>query len=164
MAGVSLDGSSPVFADDDLQDILDGFQFIARYELLEGRETYQPGGIVEWHDFYSVYGDWEDGVVLVDLTFNPLSPDQSDLRVGHWYFAASQLPSVYLTGNTYDLSGAAADACRQWAAKLKLKYDFSSADQKLSRSQQTKALLEMADQYEAKQRPMRISQVRQDVT
>lgn len=152
-----------VFSDDDLGDILDGQQFVERYLPIEGTVTYKPGGGIEWHDFYAQDGDWEDGVVFVTIGFEPVAPTTSDLRVGHWTFDAPQLPTIYLTGKNYDLYGAAADALEQWAAIVKRKYDVQSADQKLMRSQQSKAMLDLAETYREKQRPQRLTMVRSDV-
>ena len=58
-----------------------------------------------------------------------------------------------MTGKTYDLRRAAADACEAWAGKLKLEFAFETDGQRFERDQQVKALLELASKHRRKSRP-----------
>ncbi len=54
-------------------------------------------------------GDWESDAALYANDYSVLTPTASDLIQGRWTFAASQIPPVFATGQTYDLYAAAAD-------------------------------------------------------
>lgn len=156
-------GTDQTWDDDALQDALDFYQSQARYLPLTGRETYAPGGLVSWFDFYADSGDWEDDVQLCTVNWGALAPATSDLLVGHWTFTVSQLPTIYLTGKAYDLAGAAADVLEMWATQLKLQYDFQAHLTRYQRSQKMRACLELADQYRRRQKMVAVPQIRGDV-
>ena len=160
-------GAGAVFTDDDLQDFLDLNRQEVRYLPLMPLETIGPGGVVQWRVFVAALGDWEDGAELVDTAFNPLPPPgitlTANLLTGRWEFSAGVTPSARLSGFTYDLAAAAVEALESWASKVKLKYDFASADQKLSRSQMIAHLLTLAETFRGKCRPVSVTLTRDDV-
>ena len=168
MISDKADGSQ-TFTDDDLQDFLDTSRSEVRYLPLTPVETIAPGGLVQWRIFAAPWGDWEDNAELVDTGFNvlPLAGSgnvlTSDLLTGRWTFSQGVTPSVRLSGFTYDLAAAAVDALEAWAGTEKLKYDFASADQKLSRSQMMQSLLSLAANYRNKCRPVTVTMIRGDV-
>ncbi len=144
-------GASQHFADDALQDWLDAHKRIVRYAALRPEPTPRPNsGLLDYLDYYSTLGDWEDGAQLVDQAWVPLTPASSDPLVGHWTFSVSTLPPVLITGAVYDLYGAAADACEAWATELARAYDVQSDQQLLRRSQMRQGLLAQAAEYRAK--------------
>ncbi len=53
-------------------------------------------------------------------------------------------------GTAYNYYGAAADALRAWAAKLKLQYDVTTAGDDFRRSQKVQNLLTLAADYDGR--------------
>jgi hypothetical protein len=86
----------------------------------------------------------------------------SEPIVGHWQFAQTTLPSVFITGKTYDVYRAAADLLERWAARWALSYDVNVDGQSLKRSQAGMALQNLARQYRMQQRAFTISTTRTD--
>lgn len=142
-----------VFSDEDLQDFLDRRRIdVRRLEL------YAPpalaAGATQYLDFFDPYfgGNWEDDETLHGATLAPVTPTTADRLTGHWTFAASQLPPVYIVGKTYDVNGAAADACEVWAAREKLAFDVSADDARLLRSEKHAMLLTQAQTFRKRAR------------
>lgn len=148
-------GASQVWSDDELQAFLD-----------EQRQDYQDwalvrvprlvSGVYVYKDFWAQnrLGDWESDVVIADLDGNAVTPDAdtSEPLLGHWRFATSQTTTLYLTGKTYDVHGAAAEVLKAWAAKEKLSFDFSTDNQSFKESQKAQMLLDLAKQFDGKRR------------
>jgi hypothetical protein len=155
-------GSSQTFDDQTIQDYLDRHRTEVRYVELRAAETILAGGTVEYRDYYADYGGWEADEKLYDGTYNELTPTTADRLTGHWMFATSQLPLVYIVGKHYDVYAAAADLLEAWAAKEKLNFDFDSDGQSFKRSQRVAALLQMAREYRHQQRPVSVGMVRTD--
>ncbi len=109
-------------------------------------------------------GDWESDAALYANDYSALVPTVSDLIQGRWTFATSQIPPVFVSGQTYDLYAAAADVLEGWAAQVKLAYGFTSAGQTFNRQQQHQMLLALAEKYRQRARPISASLVRNDVT
>lgn len=155
-------GASPVFTDDEVQAALDNWRTDVRYLVLRPAET-RTSGADEYLDYYASVGDWESDVKLYDRDYAVLTPDTSDLQIGHWTFAASTDPPVYLIGKTFDVYAAAADLLEAWAAKEKLGFDFTADGLSYSMSQKATTLLELAQKYRRQHRPMTAVQVRGDI-
>jgi hypothetical protein len=58
---------------------------------------------------------------------------------------------------------AAADLLEQWAAKVKLEFDFNVENTSFRRSQKASQLLTLAREYRRRQQPVSVRQVRTDV-
>jgi len=149
---VPAGGEKPEFTNDQIQTALDKQRQVVRYARLRPEEFRQPGGVVVYLDYYADLGDWEADAALYDSAYNLLTPATKDLETGHWTFASSQLPPVYLIGKTYDLYAAAADVLEKWAAKVKQEYTFGPGSGQFVRSQQHSMILTSADRYRAQQR------------
>lgn len=79
-------------------------------------------------------------------------------------FTADQGGTAYgFYGYTYDVYAAAADVLEQWAAVVKLQYDFTTDDQSFKRSQKQQQMLELADEYRRKQLPASVLMASTDV-
>lgn len=144
-------GSSQLFLDQDIQDVMDS----TRLNVTNGETTPQPtysGSSISYLDYYTNQGDWEDDLVLKQYLTVVVSPATSENIVGHWTFAANTFPPVYITGKTYDVYRSAADLLERMAAKWVLKYDFSSDSQSFRASQVVAELQKLADTYRMKQR------------
>ena len=139
---------SPTWTDDQLQDFLDRRRMEIRHVQLRVEPTYN-GNVVEYNDFYSQYSYWEEDEILQDASGDTLTSLTSDRTVGYWTFD-NQLPPVYITGKVFDIYGAAADVLYAWASKMSLHFDFTADGSSFKRSQKRTALLEMAQQYDAK--------------
>lgn len=170
---ISDTGTSPQFADQQVQDVADEMRVDAWYELLTARGTRPPGGgLILYLDYYHEYGNWEDDIQLVDGTYNVLQPYNmstnpggyvSENIVGHWKFGSTVNWPVYATGKYFDIHGIAAKLCRQWAASVKLEFAFATEGVRYARDQQYKALMDLAEAYERKAWPQSITTIRDDV-
>ncbi len=157
-------GASQTFDDDAIQEALDRYSTMVNLLALTAQETILSGGSVVYVDYWAPFGDWEEDAKLQGANYATLTPSASDYQQGHWTFAAQQPGSVLITGKVYDLNGAAADLLEEWAAKVKLQFDFGTDGQDFKRSQQVKHLQELAQSYRSRQKPKIVSQVRDDVS
>jgi len=139
-------GSPPVFDDDVIENTLDARRLDARQILLTPQPLFTATG-QQFLDYYAEYGDWEDGATLYGPAFAVLTPSAHDELTGHWTFASSTLPPVYLVGATYDVWGAAADLLEMWATQLALEFDFSADGASFKLSQKQAALRALATSY-----------------
>jgi len=152
-------GASQQFDDQTIQDVLDSSRTVVRYAELRLEPTLAVGGILNYSDYYSNITDWEDspGTQVYGPNYALLSPAESDTTTGHWRFALpnpGQVPPVFVVGAYYDVYCAAADLCERWAAFLARDYDFSTGNQKFSRSQAMRGMLALADQYRMQAAPV----------
>jgi hypothetical protein len=146
-------GDGQVFSDDELQEFLDARRAEHRYRRLEPLPTIGPGGAVTYEAYHSgTVSDWEEGGTLYGPDFGAIEPETSDWRRGRWELAEHQPEPVYITGRTYDLAAAGADALETWAAKLKAEYDIRAGDQTFERSAQIRHMLTMAAALRRRQR------------
>jgi hypothetical protein len=155
-------GASQTFADQDIQNCLDDYRQDVGNVALTSYLTY-VSGTVQYLDYYHDLGSWEDGFVLKQFLTVVVTPSASEPIVGHWTFATSTRPPVYLTGSTHDIYRAAADLLERWAAKWALNYDFSSDGQSFRRSQAASMLQALAVTYRKKQRASNMSFTRSDL-
>lgn len=155
-------GTSPIFADQDIQDVMDESRLDVKNELLVQKPTFS-GSSIQFLDYYSHYGGWEDSVVLKQYLVNTVTPSLSEPIAGHWQFSTTTLPPVYASGSVHDVYRAAADLLERWAAKWALSYNISVDGQSLQRGQATQALQALAKTYRMKQRAHVIQATRSDV-
>jgi len=144
-------GSGQIFLDQDIQDVLDESRVDMRSVQLRGVPTY-VGSSIQYLDYYSDLGGWEDDFVLKQYLINVVTPSASEPIAGHWTFATTTLPGVYITGKQYDVYRAAADLLERWSAKWVLAYAFTSDGQSFQRQQAADALQKLARTYRGKQR------------
>jgi hypothetical protein len=147
-----VDVANQIFSDQVIQDTLDTDRQRVSDLLLS---EVAPGVHI------APLSDWETDVQLLSGSGATLTPTDSNLFAGEWTIATPNV-AVYLSGKSYDLYAAAAALLEAWAAQVKLHYDVATDDQKLARSQQRSALLELAAQYRARTRPRVIPMVRSD--
>jgi hypothetical protein len=157
-------GSSQTFTDDEVQAALDRTQLLVRTAPLRPVPTLLPGGIVEYREHLAGLTDWEAGETLTDAAYQPVTPTSADRLTGRWVFASpGQPPPVLITGATYDVAMAAALLLEQWAARLARQFDLTLPGGSFSRSQQARALQELAVTYRRQARPMAVSLARTDL-
>jgi len=155
-------GGSQIFADQDVQDVLDASRQDIGNVALTAFPTYS-GSTIQYLDYYSDWTDWEDDVVLKQYLTQVVTPSASENIVGHWMFAANKFPPVYISGKTYDVYRSAADLLERWAAKWVLSYSFTSDGQSFQRQQAAHMLQALAKTYRQKQRPRSIIATRSDL-
>src|SRR5215469_12166757 len=100
-------GGSQTFSDDDIQNVFDASRVDVFNMALEPLPTF-TGGTIQWLNYKTNLGDWEDDIVLKQFLINVVTPSTSNNITGLWTFAATTLPPVYLTGKTYDIYRTAA--------------------------------------------------------
>jgi hypothetical protein len=157
MVGDPLIAGTPVtstFTDDQIQDALDHHRTDVIQLRLIPRATLTTTG-AQWKDYQAPCGFWEDDVVIVDPTFNAVTPATSDELTGHWTFTVSTLPNLYITGKAYDMYGAAAEILEAWSGIVRAEgdFDFSEDGQSFSRSQKGRGLDAQAAEYRRKALP-----------
>jgi hypothetical protein len=155
-------GTDETWTDDELQDWLDAHREDVVQRQLGYAETIAGGAVVVL-EYAAKDGHWERDAVLADSSGAALTPDTADYLVGRWAFAAHQAPPVFVTGKSFDVYAAAADALEASAAMMAVEYDFSAEGRSFQRSQQGAALLALARQYRGRSRARVVRMVRDDV-
>lgn len=145
------DTGSATWTDNQLQTLLDRRRIRANYLQLNEEPT-RSGSTISYLTFVAVDGDWEEDAALVSGTYASINADTADYENGRWAFVSEPARPVYLTGWTYDLYAAAADALEQQAATMTGLYDFAADGGSYKRSQQREGIAATAKQYRALQR------------
>lgn len=159
---INDNGTSPVFANDDIQNVCDESRVDMVNVPLKPTITY--GSTLQYLHYYSDYGGWEDDYVIKQALFTTVTPSSSEPIAGKFTFASSQYPPLSITGKLHDVYHAAADLLERQAAKWTLSYDMTVNGQSLHRSQASNALLSLAKRYRAQQRPGAIKVGRGDLS
>lgn len=154
-------GADQAWTDEELQDWLDAHGEAAVVEPLTYAWQWVAGAQVVLA-YTAGRGYWEADAALTAADGTTLTADSANLMVGRWAFNAHQPPPVHLTGRSYDVYAAAADALEARAAQFALAYDFSADGATYHRSQQAQALLALAKQYRRRSRPRVARMVRTD--
>lgn len=149
------------FTDQEIQDVLDESRMDVVNQALEPRPTYIVGSI-QYLNYYS-QGGWEDDYMFKQYLTVVVTPTTLEPIAGHFAFAQSTLPPVYVTGKLYDVYRAAADLLERWAAVWAFSYNMNVNGQNLQRGQVTTALQNLAKTYRQKQRAGVIKMVRSDI-
>ncbi len=149
---------SPIFSDQTLQDVLDESRVNLRYLMLNESPTYSGSSLL-YLDYYLPRGNAniEDDYTLWQYLTVSVTAASAEPILGHFTFAASTLPPVYIIGKSYDIYRAAADLLERQAAMWSTAYAFSSDGQSFQRQQAMVALLDLAHTYRGKQR-VRVAQ------
>src|SRR5260221_9579587 len=108
-------------------------------------------------------GDWEDDIVLKQYLTVVVTPSLIDDIVGHYTFAQSTLPPVFITGKTYDIYRAAADLLEMRASTYALRFNATADGQTLHLEGISTNLLNLAAKYRTKQRVTSLSFTRSDL-
>lgn len=143
--------ATPQFSDDDIQDVLDeGREDIVNMPLIP--KPVYSGASIQFLDYYTELGGWEDDMVIKQFLINPVTPSMIEPIAGHFQFAQSTLPPLVVTGKLHDVYRAAADLLERWSARYVMAYNVNVDGQSLQRSQIAAAMLTLAKQYRQKQR------------
>jgi hypothetical protein len=112
--------------------------------------------------FITTYGNWGDDATFADGAGAALTPTSGSNLAGRWVFAAAP-SAVSITGRSFDLHSAAADALEEWATKLALSFDFTADGATYHLSQRREALLKAASEQRSIARPVVALWVRTDL-
>lgn len=155
-------GASQVFSDQDVQDVLDEARVDVRNQALDATPTFS-GSTIQYLDYFSSLGGWEDGFTLKQYLITPVTATVNEPIAGHWQFATSTLPPVYISGSLHDVYRGAADLLERRAAQWMLSYNFTSDGQSFQRSQVLDNIQKVIRSYRMKQRAGAIRMSRTDV-
>ena len=155
-------GASQVWTDDNIQDVLDASRADVKNEAMIPRPTFS-GSTIQFLDYYTKLGDWEDDLVIKQYLITQVTPATSEPIAGHWAFSTTTLPPLFISGKTYDIYRSAADLLERQAAMWVLRYNVNVDGQSLQRGQVTTALQNLAKTYRMKQRAGAIHVVRTDI-
>ena len=150
------------WSDQIIQDVMDEGRIDVVNGSMIAKPIYSGSGIL-FLDYYTEMGSWEDDYVLKQYLTTPVTPSTVEPIAGHFQFATTTLPPIYITGKLHDVYRAAADLLERWSASWALSYDFSSDGQSFKRSQVLPALQKLAHTYRMQQRPGTISMMRSDL-
>jgi hypothetical protein len=154
--------TSQIFADQTIQDVLDASRLDVKNQVLRPLATF-AASTIQFLDYYADVGDWEDDVVFKQFLVTVVTPSINEPIAGHWQFATTTLPPVYLSGKTYDIYRCSADLLERQAVQWALSYNVSVDGQNLQRGQVANALQKLALTYRAQQRPSTINLIRTDI-
>ena len=164
--------SQTYWSDQHLQDVLDQHREDHYFEVAQVAPREGNTAVAEYYDYYFDGGYWEEasGGTAVWIVQDSTGADAGtanytiNYQTGHIRFTANTLGTAYyLTGRKYDLHRAAAQVWRQKAANVANRYDVSTDNHSLKRSQLSKQYLDMAAYYD-KQSPVRfVRMMRVDV-
>jgi hypothetical protein len=144
----TVGGTISYWSDDQIQTILDQHRMVIRGRGLRALTT-NTGGTISYTEYLSELSSWEDSPVLRD-GFNAIVTGGTavysfDTNIGQVTFVNNTNGLAYsITGAVYDLNATAAEIWQRKAAYVASKYDVSTDNHSLSRSQLSKQYLGMA--------------------
>lgn len=148
-------GNGQIFSDQIIQDVLDEGREDVKNMPLIPKPTFS-GSTIQYLDYWSEYGGWEDGMVLKQYLTVVVTPSLIEPIPGHFQFTANTWPPVYISGSWHDRYRAAADLLERMAAQWALSYNMTVDGQNLQRGQVVNNLQKLAHTYRMKQRPRTI--------
>jgi hypothetical protein len=148
--------SERVWTDDELE------QFLDFYRTVVVRDPLLPSYPVPTRIWRSRYQHWEQDARLT-IGSTDANVVVEDSLYGEWQLDTETSGPVYVTGRTYDVYAAAADALEAWAAREKLAYDVTVDGQSLRRSQVGDRLIALAQSYRRRARPRQTQVTRSDI-
>ena len=164
-------GTVNYWTDDQIQKVLDRNKLNVYHEQLVGMATYSTAGSLQWKEFYSGYGNYEETsggtavFVIEDGTGNAIGTSEwsVDYANGKVTFGGDQGGSIrYLTGTSYDINRAASDIWKQKAGHHAGAVNFKTDNMSINRSDLLKQDMEMATYYANQGRVRKISTERDD--
>lgn len=152
-----------IWTDEEIEDTLDDHKYRVHREELEREKTYLTNTTYEYKIFHSRFRDFEQGTACFQVADSAgsarvLTTDYTaDYQRGVVTTVADQAgTTLYLTGWSYDLNGAAADLWRMRAGKVSSYYSVDMDGHRLSRSDWFKHCSEMAEMYDRRSRPVTV--------
>lgn len=155
-------GGSPTFADQDIQDVLDESRLDVKNQPLIEKPTFS-GTSIQYLDYWSSYGGWEDGMVLKQYETVTVTPSLIEPIAGHFAFSANVFPPVFISGSLHDVYRGAADLLERMSTKYMLDFDFTSDGQSFRKSQRIDMIQKAILSFRRQQRPFTSQMVRTDM-
>ncbi len=150
------------FSDQIIQDIMDE----SRMDVVNGSMIPKPvysGASLLFLDYFTELGGWEDGAVIKQNLSIPVTPSLIEPIAGHFQFATTTLPPLYITGSIHDVYHCAADLLERWSASWVMSYTVNVDGQSLQRGMVAPAMMALAKTYRRQQRAGTISMTRSDL-
>src|SRR5260221_3555512 len=149
-------------SDQDIQDVMDE----GRVDGVNGSMIAKPvfsGNTVLYLDYFTELGGWEDDYVLKQYLTLPVTPSTVEPIAGHFQFATTTLPPIFITGKLFDIYRSAADLLERWSASWVMSYTVNVDGQSLQRGMVAPAMQALAKTYRRQQRAGTISMTRSDL-
>lgn len=149
-------GVDVYFSDSHIADYLDRHRIDLRFQLLSPEPVMAAGGSLSYYDYRAPYGNLESTLggtsvfVVQDAlgTTIGIADYSADYVRGAVTFTSDTGGSArYLTARSYNIYEAAADLLDDWAANVKLSFDFSEDGQSFKLSQKLQGLQSLAKHY-----------------
>jgi hypothetical protein len=149
-------GTANFWDDDHLEAVLDRHRKDIHHEQL-GKIQDWSGGTVNYFEYVSLYKNYEQttGGTAIFIVEHGTGADVGTANYSVDYFRGRITfgsdtggSTLYLTGRSYDLDGAAADIWKSKAGHAANMYDFLTDNHRFARSQFMKHCLEMSNYYE----------------
>jgi len=166
-------GSTEQFTDAHINDILDMHRSTVRYCPLQEIEDIDTGGTVTYKEFWAIgqrgrpVRNWEGtagtNLFFVDGQWGTVTPATFNYIEGKFRFTEAPNRPVRLTGFHYDIEGAAADLCEEWAAAVKACVTFSDGSDKIALSDKFTHLMTLAENFRRRQKPLTVAMTRSDI-
>src|SRR5258708_30982070 len=150
------------WSDQDLQDVMDESRIDFINEVLTPRPTFS-GSTILYLDYWHSMGGWEDVYALKQFLPIPVTPSILEPIAGHFQFATTTLPPLYITGSIHDVYHCAADLLERWSASWVMSYTVNVDGQSLQRGMVAPAMMALAKTYRRQQRAGTISMTRSDL-
>lgn len=119
---------TPQFTDQFIQDRLDMHRLDIYQECLQPADTRTSTGDIEWHDWFSRYGFWEEDYLVQKASGPTATPDSVELIVGKFHYNAHQDEVLIITGKVYNVYGVAAKMLTTWISILRGQIQSWTAD------------------------------------
>ncbi|SRR5260221_3058628 len=150
------------WSDQIIQDTMDEGRIDVVNGSMIAKPIYSGSGIL-FLDYYTDQGGWEDDFVLKQFLTTTVTPSTVEPITGHFQFATTTLPPLFITGKLHDIYRAAADLLERWSASWVMSYNVMVDGQNLQRAQVAPAMQKLAHTYRMKQRAGTISMTRSDL-
>jgi hypothetical protein len=160
-------GTATYWDGDQIQNVLDRHRMDVYREQLTMIPDYVGGATVQYLEFVSQYGNFEQtnaGTAIFWIEDGAganrgTATYTVDYLNGKITFTADQKgTTLYLTGRSFDLYGAAADIWRHKAGNVSsTHFDFSTDNMRVNRSQVKEEYRNMANYYAGLARPMKVT-------
>lgn len=164
-------GTATHWSDDQIQTILDKYRTTVVEEELLSIENSVGGGSIQYKEFHSGYGKYEQTTggsaifIIQDSTGTSIGTSNwtMDYAQGILTFSADQQGSSrYITGRSYDLNNAAADIWKIKAGAYAEAVNFSTDNMRVDRSDLIKHCFDMSREFASKGQSKTIDMIRDD--
>lgn len=142
------DNTNYQFTDQEIQDRLDMHRLDLYQDCLRPADTLSATGYIEWYDFFSRYGFWEEDYLVQTSSGPEAVPDSVELLVGKFHYNDPRTDVLVITGKVYNVYGVAAKLLATWIASVKGQIQSWTADgTTIQRINQVNAMNSLVETY-----------------